>query len=684
MNTVATRSSGQNRASQVDDAGISERRWLILAAVLTATFMAILDAFVVNVAIPSIRTGFAATFGDAELVVAGYTLAYAVLLITGGRLGDIYGRKALFLGGMAIFTLASALCGLAPSVHVLIGARVLQGIGAALMYPQVLAVIQLTFSGPERNTALAIFAGTIGLASVAGQLVGGLLIAADLWGLTWRPVFLINVPVGIAAIVAASVVLPPFRSEARVRLDLPGVGLISVALLLLAVPLLDGREAGWPWWMVGALIAAVPAGALFVLYERRKAAAGGSPLVNMALFGQRAFSIGIMIALIFFGGITGLFFVMAVFLQAGLHFSPLAAGLTFVPLGIGFTISSLSAPRILTVLGRGTLGLGYIVVAIGLAVVFVTVRHAGMNLSGWDLTPALFVMGIGQGLGMSPLVGTVLGGIRSEDAGAASGVLSTSIQVGTALGVATVGLVFFAILGVGQSAGAGGSEATAYVRAFAWTLPVLGALALVAVGLVFALPAPRADVSDAILERIPSLAAGLAYAIYFLTGGRVGDELLTDILAQTTRRRSARIAEAPLDPSEFLAYHYSRAAEDRVWLNYLAREALAIGDGQIAHEDERRQMIQRQIDEVRQRQGLGLVSAEFDPAHVRLMAFALATYPRIFAQITRMVTGHAPETPEFEAEWTAFLRDLGRRLHPRHDDPTAPSPRHTHGNEAGA
>jgi EmrB/QacA subfamily drug resistance transporter len=682
MNTVATRSSEQAEQAQRDDVAISERRWLILAAVLTATFMAILDAFVVNVAIPSIQTGFDATIGDAELVIAGYTLAYAVLLITGGRLGDIYGRKTLFLIGMVLFTLASAFCGLAPTVQMLIGARVLQGIGAALMYPQVLAVIQLTFSGPERNTALAIFAGTIGLASVAGQLMGGLLIAANLWGLTWRPVFLINVPVGLAAIVAASAVLPPFRSESKVRLDLPGVALVSIALLLLAIPLLDGREAGWPWWMLAALIASIPAGALFVLYERRKAAAGGSPLVNMALFGQRAFSVGITIALIFFGGITGLFFVMAVFLQAGLHFSPLAAGLTFVPLGIGFTVSSLSAPRVLTVFGRGTLGLGYIVVAIGLAIAFVTVRHAGADLDGWDLAPALFVMGIGQGLGMSPLVGTVLGGIRSEDAGAASGVLSTAIQVGTALGVAIVGMVFFAILGLGENASPISSEVGAYVTAFAWTLPFLTVLALLALGLVFALPAPQTEVSDAILERIPSLAAGLAYAIYFLTGGRVGDELLTDMLAQTTRRRTARIAEAPLDPSEFLAYHYSRAAEDRVWLNYLAREALAIGDGQVAHEDERRQMIQRQIDEVRQRQGLGLVSAEFDPAHVRLMAFALATYPRIFAQITRMVTGHAPESPEFEAEWTAFLRDLGRRLHPRHDDPTAPSPRHTHGSRA--
>lgn len=645
---------------QVDQPQIQRRRWLILATVLIGTFMAILDVFIVNVAIPSISKGLGASFSEIELVIASYTLAYAVLVITGGRLGDLFGYKRLFIIGMAGFTLASALCGFAPTALVLIVARVLQGISAALLYPQVLSIIQVTFTGRERSTALGVFGATIGLSSIAGQLLGGFLIQANLGGLTWRPVFLVNVPLGVLALVAGSILLVNQQAPSRrMRLDFVGVGIVTVALLLLVIPLISGREAGWPLWMILSLVASLPVFVAFVWFEQRMAKRGGSPLVNLAIFKQRAFTVGVLIALVFFAGNAGFLFVLTLFLQFGLGFSPLHSGLTFVPFSAAFFVSSLLAPRLIPVLGRVVLSLGYFTTALGMFAILAIVQLAGTTLSSWILVPALLIQGFGAGLGLTPLVGTIVSRVQSRDAGAAAGIVSTSFQLGNVLGIALIGLVFFVALGLQPAVNA---HAAQYAAAFSETLPVIAALTLIAYGLVFLLPRSENERSDVFLEHIPNQAAAFAYAIYFLTGGHISDRFIDELRNRTIQRKIARGEAAPHDLAAYFVYHYTAAGEDQEWIRFITREALAGDSGHVVHEEERRCAIEGFVDEIRQRQAEGQIDASLNPAYVRLMLFALTTYPRVFPQITRMVTGHAPTDAAFEAEWTHFLRQLGQRL----------------------
>lgn len=456
-------------------------RWLKLFIVVVGAFMAMLDAFVVNVAIPSISRGLRTSLSEVELVIASYILVYAVLLVTGGRLGDRFGHKPMFLLGVAGFTLASVGCALAPSVFWLIGARVLQGASAALLYPQALSILQITFSGRERAVALGIYGSALPVAAVMGQVGGGMLLQANILGLAWRPVFLINVPLGILTLAAAALFLERLHTGASVRLDGAGIALVTVALLLLVVPLVSGRDAGWPWWMLLMLAASLPALALFALFEQRLARRGGSPLVKLALFQQRTFTVGNFIALAFFSCNAGMAFVFTVFLQVGLGFPPLQAGLTFVPSAIGTFVAALLGPRLIPKLGRSILILGCFAQGVGLLVMLVIVLHSGTTLSGLTLAPVFFIMGAGSGLGVAPLVGTITSGVRSQDAGTASGVVSTIMQVSNVLGVAVVGLIFLSILNV-QSAGE--SQPMRYVLALAWTLPFLAALAFIAGSLV--------------------------------------------------------------------------------------------------------------------------------------------------------------------------------------------------------
>jgi EmrB/QacA subfamily drug resistance transporter len=627
--------------------------------VLAGTFMAILDVAIVNVAIPSIRTDLDATFGAVELVISAYTITYACLLVTGGRLGDQFGRKRMFIVGLLGFAAASALCGAAPNVGVLIVARALQGIGGALLYPQVLAIIQVTFSGRERIKALGIFGSVAGTGAIAGQLVGGSLLALNLFGLTWRPVFLVNVPIGILAVLAAVLVLPADRPETRTRLDASGVGYITAFLLLLTVPLLTGRDAGWPPWAVAALIAAAPAGALFFAHERRVAAAGGAPLVPLRLFANRGFATGIPIAFCFVASYAGFLFILAVYLQTGLAFSPLRSAMVYTPAAVGFLIASLSAPRLVPLLGRRVLSVGYVIAALGLLATATTAAASGADLAGWELTPTLFIAGIGQGMGMSPLVGTIIAALAPEDAGAASGVVTTSLQTGNVLGVAAFGLVFFSLVG---SAAPG----AAYATAFSQALPISAALLLIGAVLVHWLPRAPGEADNALIERLPGWASGLAYSMFLMTGGRMGDALFRDILGHVSQERLRRVREAPDDPGDFFAYHFHASAPEGMWLTYLIREGLTYQNGPIPHEKERLPIIQAQIEEIRRRQEAGLMAADLDPALVRLVCFALSSYPRVLPQITRMVTGLEPGDPRFMEEWEALLRRIGRLLGPEH------------------
>jgi EmrB/QacA subfamily drug resistance transporter len=628
------------------------RRWLVLAVVLMGTFMAILDVAIVNVAIPSIRADLHASFGEIEFVVSAYTLTYACLLVTGGRLGDNYGRKLLFIVGLVVFGLASAACGLAPTTTILIVARAVQGIGGALMYPQVLAIIQINFADNERAKALGIFGSVIGIAAVAGQILGGTILALDLWHLEWRPIFLVNVPLAAATIVTAIFILPKDEHHDAVGLDWGGVALITTALLLLIVPLLEGHELGWPLWMIACFVLAFPLFGLFVWYERRFAAHGGRALVRIELFANKSFAYGVPIAALFMASYAGFLFTLALYLQVGLGFTPLQSGMTYTPTAIGFFITSLAAPRLIPLLGRWVLTTGYTISAFGLMATATTVFSARARLHGFELAPSLFIVGLGNGLGLSPLVGTVIAGLEPREAGAGAGVVTTTLQVGNAVGVAIIGLLFFVLLG---TAGPG----PAYAGAFARTLPACAVLLLAAAVLVRRLPRTPFEVSNALIERLPGWSAGFAYSMFLMTGGRLGDRLVNDLVAHTIERRLQRVHDAPQAVGEFLAYHFRGAEADVAWLHYLMREALVFGNRPVPQEAERQAAVSAQVQEVRDRQAAGLLPADLDPGHLRLLGFALINYPRMLPQITRMTTGMTPENPTFAARWEALLRELG-------------------------
>ncbi len=435
-------------ASQADP-----RRWLTLVVLLLAGFMNLLDVSIVNIAIPSIQRDLHASYADVQWALAGYTLAYALVLITGGRLGDTFGRKRLFLIGVAGFTIMSALCGAATGPGMLIGCRVAQGAMGAIMVPQVLAVIQVIFPPRERIKALAGFGVTAGLGTVSGPLLGGLLIQHNLFGLAWRPIFLINVPVGVIAFAASAVLVRESRAANPPRLDPAGVGLISAALLLLLYPLVEGRQLGWPLWTYVSMVLCVPVLAAFVWYERRKGR-GGSPLVPLSLFSDRAFSAGLGVAVTFFLGIASFALVLTLFLQLGLGFSPLHAGLTFLPFSAGVLVSSGAAARLAPRFGRGVTMAGALIIAAGMASLIATLQHDGAAVTTWDLVPGLVAAGLGLGAVIAPLADIVLAGVPHRDAGSASGVFNTGLQVGNSIGIAVIGVIFFGMLGAQSGAAA--------------------------------------------------------------------------------------------------------------------------------------------------------------------------------------------------------------------------------------
>lgn len=421
--------------------------FVVLAIVLTAVFVQLLDVSIVNVAIPAIQTDIGASFGEVQLVLAGYQLAFACLLITGARLGDIYGRRKVFMTGMALFTVASTLCGLAPNAATLIIARILQGLGSGLMFPQVLAVIQVTIPPRERGKAFGILGATIGLATILGPVVGGLLISADLFSTDWRMIFLVNIPVGVVALVAAFVELPDSQSPDAPRLDIGGAVLVTMGLFLLIYPLTEGREKSWPAWIFAMLLAAVPLLVAFVVLQRRKTAAKANPLLLMTLFGNSSFRAGLVLSMVFFAGVPAFFFTFGLYLQIGLGFSALQAGLTTVPFALASGIMSSRSDALAKRLGTNVLTLGSGVLTLGMVVLIVVLHQQGTDLSSYVVAPFLLITGAGFGCFIGPLTSVVMAGIDGREAGSASGVLATVQQVGGALGLALIGLVLFGLLG---------------------------------------------------------------------------------------------------------------------------------------------------------------------------------------------------------------------------------------------
>jgi EmrB/QacA subfamily drug resistance transporter len=415
---------------------------LLVGSLLVATFMGFLDLFVVVVGLPNIRADLGASFATSQLVVGIYVIAYGVSLVLGGRLGDRFGRRRLLVGGMAAFTASSALCAAAPTATALVLARCLQGLSAAAMLPQVLSIIQVAVPVNRRTAAIGAYGAVIGAASVAGQVLGGVLVQADVFGLGWRALFAINLPIGIAGLLLMRAVVPESSSPSRGRLDLAGAAALSIALLAILLALVEGPDRGWPAWtwatlVVGALFCGVTA-----IVERRVERRGAAPLLPPALLRRRAVRIGLALILAFYASNTGFFVVLTFFLQDGLHATPLAAGLTFAPLGVAFSVASLLGRRPGARQDARTMVAGAAAMVAGLAAAILVSRAGGGPVA---LTLPLAILGAGQGMVAPPLIGTILARVPAEDAGAASGMLLTATQVANALGVAIVGGTFSAV-----------------------------------------------------------------------------------------------------------------------------------------------------------------------------------------------------------------------------------------------
>jgi EmrB/QacA subfamily drug resistance transporter len=414
-------------------------RWLVFAVVIAANIMDLLDATIVNVAGPSIRAALGGSASTLQWLPAGYTLAFAVFLITGARLGDMFGRRRLFLIGSAGFTLMSAACAAAPSMEVLIAFRVLQGSFGALMIPQGFGMLKEVFPEEEMTKVFGAFGPMMGLSILAAPILAGALVEANLWGIGWRLVFLINVPIGIAAFAGAVRVLPRTVAHPGIRLDTGGMALIGVALTAIIYPLIQGRTDGWPAWTFVSLATGGVLLGVFVLWERHR---HGDPLIEPGLLANRTYTSGILVALAFFGAFGGLLLCVSLFAQLGEHFSPIHAGLTLMAMVVGMIAGMGAGFALVGRLGRHLLHVGVAVVAAG-AVTLALTMAGHQAASSWDLAPSLFMIGFGAGASIGQLFDFILAGVSMDQVGSASGVLEAVQQLSSALGVAVLGTIFF-------------------------------------------------------------------------------------------------------------------------------------------------------------------------------------------------------------------------------------------------
>jgi EmrB/QacA subfamily drug resistance transporter len=506
MEALAERPAGAAEASisagdaPVQDAVRAQQekfRWATLLVVLTGTFMTTLDFFIVNVAIPSTQKSLHAGPAAVQWIVAGFGLATAAGVITAGRLGDLHGRRKMYALGLGLFTAASAACGLAPTAGVLIAARIAQGAAGALMGPQVLAIIGTAYEGAARMRAFIAYGLTMGLAAVFGQLIGGVLIQADIAGLGWRSCFLINIPIGAAALALVPRTVPESRAEKGSRLDVTGMALVTAALVATVLPLIQGQSQGWPLWTWLSLAAAVVLFGVFGFHQGHVAArshahtAAGhdetvkAPLVDPAMFQSRPFTVSIIAQTVFWMGQGSFFLVFALYLQAGRGMSALDSGLVFTAIGAGYLVASMKAGDVMARVGRQTPALGGVVMAVALIALIAEVSRIGSaGEVGW-LLPALALDGVGMGLVIGPMANTSMMAVEPEHAGAASGVVSTVMQVGGAVGVAVIGIVFYDALGRVPNP-------AAYAHAFERSLEVLVAVALSSAALLQLMPQTNA------------------------------------------------------------------------------------------------------------------------------------------------------------------------------------------------
>jgi EmrB/QacA subfamily drug resistance transporter len=434
------------RAVPTARTGRSERFGLVaLLTLITGAFLPILSFFILNVALPSIGTDLHASDGALQLVVGSYGIANATLVVLGGRLGDGYGRRRLFLAGMAAFTLTSLLCALAPSIGLLLVARVLQGASAALMVPQVLATIAATLTGESRARAIGLFGASGGVAAALGQILGGALVEADLGGLGWRTVFLINVPLGLIAMVAAVRLLPETKATHRLPLDLAGAAILATTLVVLLLPLTEGRPLGWPLWTWLLLLAVLPLGIALGRHQSRVERSARHPLVPPSVLRLRGMRLGLGIALPFFTTFSGFMFAFALATQVGARLSALAAGLAILPMGLAFLVASIVGPRLETRWGAGVMTRGAVIEAIGYLVLAGTTWLAWPDVNALVLTPGMLITGLGTGFVMMPMFGVVVRQVPVQQAGLGSGILITTQQTCLAMGAAIVGTAYLSM-----------------------------------------------------------------------------------------------------------------------------------------------------------------------------------------------------------------------------------------------
>lgn len=418
-------------------------RTLAMSVLVVAQFMDLMDAMITNVALPTIRDDLGASQAQLEWTLTGYILSFAVVLITGGRLGDIIGRRRTFMIGIAVFTLASLTAAMSQSGGQLVASRICQGTAAALMVPQVLATAQALYEPHERGKVFGLMSALGGIGVLTGQLLGGWLVTADLAGLGWRSIFLINLPVGLMIMVAAHRFVPETRADRAPRLDVPGVVLATTTLFLLVFPLTVGNSAGWPVWVWGMLLASTLSLAWFLRVEHRQ---GQAALLPLSLFTQRGFAAGSVVQLSYQVGWGSFALMLGLYVQESLAFTPLQAGLTMAPVTLGSFLGTALAP-VAARIGRVAVIVGALVQAAAFGGYGWAILVAGADLNIWSLAVPLGLAGIGMILLAVPLMGLTLERVPNAAAGAASGTFAMFQQLGYALGIAIVGVVFFGIIG---------------------------------------------------------------------------------------------------------------------------------------------------------------------------------------------------------------------------------------------